>query len=57
MAVFKLTCIEEWIGLSHKSVVVFIGVRAGGVGGAAAPPKQIAKLKSRANIQHKSGKK
>jgi hypothetical protein len=24
MALFKLTCIEEWIGLSHKSVVVLI---------------------------------
>jgi hypothetical protein len=34
-----------------------IGVRAGGAGGEAAPPKQIAKSKSRANIQHKSGKK
>jgi hypothetical protein len=36
---------------------ISIGVRAGGAGGAAAPPKQIAKWKSRANFQQKSGKK
>ena len=32
-----------------------IGVRDGGAGGAAAPPKKITKSKSRANVQHKSG--
>jgi hypothetical protein len=40
-----------------KEIRKAIGVRAGGAGGAAAPPKKITKSKSRANIQHKSGKK
>jgi hypothetical protein len=43
---------------SSGTVDISIGVRAGGAGGATAPPpKKITKSKSRANIQHKSGKK
>ena len=39
--------------------VTYIGVRDGGAGGAAAPPKKIRKSKSRANVEisrAKSGK-
>jgi hypothetical protein len=51
---FRYGTLEVENGLENP---LHIDVRAGGAGGQLPPPKQITKSKSRANIQHKSGKK
>ena len=45
------------INTNDPRVVPDIGVRDGGGRGGSCPPQKITKSKSRANVQHKSGKK